>query len=853
MHKELHLFSSRLAISLLVVLAFHPALFAQDISPRRDLAKRRIVFNDDAQVLMETPSTGSSEFVKAWFDRQIEAVPFNTFVFQAALPDVCNYETKVGEVYGDRLGQNFFERHARGIRGLRAEGTDVLRIATQHVRAKGIEVLAAVRMNDTHFSSVDPKNPLVSRFILDHPQYIIQQPDGRKNETALDYSHAEVRAHRMAIMREIAEEYDVDGLELNFVRWAKHFPRDKGYEKAPILSKYLGRIRKMLDQASKKRGRGRLTLGVRVPESINTCWLAGIDIETWIKSGWLDYVDVCTYNNTDPQTPVEQFARLAKPAGVETLVSMGKLMSPGYNGPPTIKGRTVMVPGRGHGYNAMMLMPEEARAAPANYYAWGADGISFWNVCTNFGKRATPTERRQIREWTGVVTSPKLAVAGSRRYHYLPLGKGISKYAFSRLSFPWTNEGHSVLGHPNSPVLQFNSGNQRMVMPFRMADGCHGEPLKGLLQFWIYHVTDKDELTLDINGHDISHDRVKRFNAGKYRGDLSGQRFEIDLADCSPLIGDNQLGLRLKQNSQRAEIPFMEELVVTVESPLDLTNLTLHQRDSSRRNTTKICIAVDSEGPTGVAEYWARNVKPDSPKFLHYRELMTDDVNAAIEGCFAGGATEVYIKDDGLGNKGLIAERLDNRATLLPPSNQFLNGLDETFDGLMLVGFHAKEGAENSVLAHTWSSARRRQYWFNGQESGEVAVYAIVAGHDHNVPIIMVSGCTGLAREVRKLLGDQVVTVAVKELRDNKSVRLYPQTMTLPRIKAGAKKATENIAKFKPYKPKFPITVRLQLKSKEIMDEYFEWRRRTKNDWPGRRVGDRRIEATLPSTKHLNL
>ena len=81
-----------------------------------------------------------------------------------------------------------------------------------------------------------------------------KQPDGRTNETALDYSYPEVREHRLAIMREIVEEYEVDGLELNFVRWAKHFPRDRGREKAPIMTDYVGQIRNVLDVAVRKRG-----------------------------------------------------------------------------------------------------------------------------------------------------------------------------------------------------------------------------------------------------------------------------------------------------------------------------------------------------------------------------------------------------------------------------------------------------------------------------------------------------------------------------------------------------------------------------------------------------------------------
>ena len=67
------------------------------------------------------------------------------------------------------------------------------------MRAKGKEVLAAIRMNDTHHRSLDPGNPLCPQFAIDHPQFVIKQPDSRTNETALDYSHAEVREHRLGI------------------------------------------------------------------------------------------------------------------------------------------------------------------------------------------------------------------------------------------------------------------------------------------------------------------------------------------------------------------------------------------------------------------------------------------------------------------------------------------------------------------------------------------------------------------------------------------------------------------------------------------------------------------------------
>ena len=258
-----------------------------------DAREPRVVFNDDAQMLMETPRDGATKFVKAWLDREIEAVPFSTYVFLAATPDICTYDSKQGETYGDRFGKDFSRSWAPGIRALRAEGTDVLKVVTSHMRAKGKEVLAAIRMNDTHHTHIGHTHPLCPQFTIDHPQFVIKQPDSRTNETALDYSHPQVREHRLNIMREIVEGYDVDGLELNFVRWAKHFPRDQGREKAPIMTNYIGQMRKMLAKVAAGRKpsgdaapdglrrsakpRKRMTLGVRVPESIAACWLAGVD------------------------------------------------------------------------------------------------------------------------------------------------------------------------------------------------------------------------------------------------------------------------------------------------------------------------------------------------------------------------------------------------------------------------------------------------------------------------------------------------------------------------------------------------------------------------------------------------
>jgi len=837
----------RFAITILATSCFYLLLSvatAETAEPRR-------IFNDDAQFLFELPAEKPVEFIQQWLDREIAAVPFSTFVFLAATPDICTFESKAGEVSGDRFPPGEGGHWVNGIRHLRAVGTDALEVVTQHMHAKGKEVLAAVRMSDTHHSSLDPANPLCPQFAIDNPQFVIKQPDGRSNETALDYSYAEVRAHRLAIMREIVEKYDVDGLELNFVRWAKHFPRDQGREKAVIMTRYMGEISRMLADVADRKGRKPFTLGVRVAESVDACWLAGADIESWVENNWIDYIVVSTWNNTDPQLRVDQFSRITRRKNVDVIVVMGNMMGCIDAGPPMILDRPVAMSAKhAANYQGMLLTASEARGAAANFFAWGADSISFWNVGIHFGSEPTAAleQQQRIAEWTKAVSSLESIYAGPRTYRYLPMGKGISDRKPPIRNYPWYDEGHSPLGHRNSPIISFaeDAVGRRQAFPFLMADGRKGESLEGTLTFWVYALDHPSQLSVDINGEAIAADKIRTVRAGERRGGLAGWRFELKLADCPEFRGENQLGLTLTRVNSRDHVPYIEELEVVVTE-------VLKRRRAAVNDSIRIMIAVDSEGPTGVDEYWARNRSADDPRVMHYRLLLTHDVNAAVEGCFKAGATEVFVRDDGFRDRNLVLEHLDKRAQLVSGHAHLLQGLDSSFDGVMLVGLHAMEGTQRAVLAHTWSSSRRRQYWFNGTPGGEIAAYAIAAAHRHKVPILLVTGCSGTCREATELLGRSVITVAVKEAKRDGDVRLYPAETTYPAIVAGAARAIRQINRARPFEVEFPLHVRLELKDQETTDGYIQWRRENKPDWPGRRAGANVIEAELEDILHLVL
>ena len=100
-----------------------------------------------------------------------------------------------------------------------------------------------------------------------------------------------------------------------------------------------------------------------------------------------------------------------------------------------------------------------------------------------------------------------------------------------------------------------------------MADGRKGEKLTGLARFWIYHVDDNDQVQVDINRRSIDPAKIKRVDPSARRGGLPGVQYEISLVDFPSLQGDNELGLRLMNPSDRKATPYMEELEVTVDVP----------------------------------------------------------------------------------------------------------------------------------------------------------------------------------------------------------------------------------------------------------------------------------------------
>jgi D-amino peptidase len=168
----------------------------------------------------------------------------------------------------------------------------------------------------------------------------------------------------------------------------------------------------------------------------------------------------------------------------------------------------------------------------------------------------------------------------------------------------------------------------------------------------------------------------------------------------------------------------------------------------------KILIATDMEGITGVTTW--DHVTPGHAEYARFRKLMTQDVNAAVRGAMDAGADEVIIADGHWNGSNILVEELDPRARLntgSPSPFSMMQGIDESVDGVLFVGYHARNGTPNAILDHTWSSRTVANVWLNDILTGEYGLNAAVAGH-FGVPVIMVSGDQTACAQVAELLGD---------------------------------------------------------------------------------------------------
>jgi D-amino peptidase len=229
----------------------------------------------------------------------------------------------------------------------------------------------------------------------------------------------------------------------------------------------------------------------------------------------------------------------------------------------------------------------------------------------------------------------------------------------------------------------------------------------------------------------------------------------------------------------------------------------------------RVFISVDMEGIAGIVH--AEQTRPHAPEYERSCRLMTAEANAAIEGALAAGAQEIIVSDSHWDMRNIIADELHPAAELIQGSPRpwsMMQGIDESFEAVCFIGYHARAGTEAAVIDHTYTGSILNVR-LNGQLVGEIGINAALAGY-FDVPVAVVTGDQQAVAEAQALLGTDLTTVAVKQSVARFAARSVAPVVAHERIREAMTQALRR--RRQPWRVSSPITLSVDFMKTEQAD-----------------------------------
>jgi D-amino peptidase len=216
-----------------------------------------------------------------------------------------------------------------------------------------------------------------------------------------------------------------------------------------------------------------------------------------------------------------------------------------------------------------------------------------------------------------------------------------------------------------------------------------------------------------------------------------------------------------------------------------------------------IFMVTDAEGVAGICRQ-----EQTEPTLSELRELLTGEVNAAVQGFLNGGADEVVVWDGHDGSQTLSAATIHPRAKLLIGEPGVTMTLDRGYSAIAFIGQHSMANVQKGIMAHSFSSLGIQNLLVNGKPVGEIGMVSALAGQ-FNIPVVLLTGDRAAAEEIRSLI-PQVETVAVKEGLGRYSCLSLSAASARAQIQEAATRAMAGIGKIAPYKIDGPVTLQVE-------------------------------------------
>jgi D-amino peptidase len=238
----------------------------------------------------------------------------------------------------------------------------------------------------------------------------------------------------------------------------------------------------------------------------------------------------------------------------------------------------------------------------------------------------------------------------------------------------------------------------------------------------------------------------------------------------------------------------------------------------------RVHIISDMEGVSGVVKW--QQVNGGEPLYEECRRLYTEEINAAVRGARAGGATEIIVMDcHGAGGgwtfNSLVPEMLDPGCEWVVQQSWtgYTGALEAGCDAALFIGMHARAGTPDGVLSHTVSSEAWHNLWFNGVLVGETGINAALCG-TWNCPVLLVTGDQATCDEARALLGAGLTTVAVKQGLGRYTARQIPPVRARQMIEEAAARTLADLKAVPPYNPGNPCEIMVEVATPDRVEPY---------------------------------